>query len=272
MPVDLSVYPPPEHMLRDLALEFEHRASGESFASLPLTEHVCNAAGHVRAGIVATAVDAIGGGLAATAAAPGWIATADLTLHIVAPPAGTRLEVLGRVARAGRTTVVIEAEVRGNRGAALAGMATMTFSVLERRAGNPVLTPPDEEGSENARQMMANDGSGFGQCAYDAFGIAETRAGEVQLTPAPYIENSLGAVQGGVLASLADAAAVSALGPGFETVDLHLFYISLAKVGPIRARADVLARGTGWGSVAVAIDDIGAGRHTCAATAVGTQS
>jgi acyl-coenzyme A thioesterase PaaI-like protein len=170
---------------------------------------------------------------------------------------------------------VIEAEVaNAEKPDVIAGLATMTFSVLERRAGNPVIALDNDRDGDGAasRQLMTNDGSGFDGDAYECFGIRQSaRPGEVQLAPAPYIENSLGAVQGGVLASLADAATASALGAGFETVDLQLFYLALAKDGPIRARAEVLARGDRWGSVAVEIDDLGARRHTCAVTAVGAR-
>jgi uncharacterized protein (TIGR00369 family) len=269
--LDLSQYPPAQHMLRDLALEFEHGRDGESRAWLPIDERVCTPQGHLRTGILATAVDAIGGGMAATAAAPdGWIATADLTLHVVAPIDVSRLEIRGRVARAGRTTIVLSAAVVDasapvQQPSELA-FATMTFSVLERRDSNPVITRRGE-GAPAVRQMMEGDGRGFSIDAYDAFGFVTRAPGAVEVELVPYVGNSLGALNGGVLGALADAAAASALGDGYETVDLQMYYLALAKQGPVHARAEVIARGEPWGTTAVEIVDVGAERRTTVVTA-----
>ena len=51
---------------------------------MPVVPELCGDDGAVRAGALATLVDVIGGGLAATTAHPNWIATADLTLHLTA--------------------------------------------------------------------------------------------------------------------------------------------------------------------------------------------
>ena len=73
--------------------------------------------GRVRAGILATLVDAIGGGLAAYAAAPGWIATADLDLQLIGALDRRRptVDAIGRVLRAGRSTVVIAVDLARGR-------------------------------------------------------------------------------------------------------------------------------------------------------------
>ena len=76
-------YPPDRHLLRDLRLSFEHGADRTSRAWMPVAPELCAADGAVRAGALATLVDVIGGGLAAAAAHPSWIATADLTLHLM---------------------------------------------------------------------------------------------------------------------------------------------------------------------------------------------
>ena len=50
---------------------------------MPGRPHICNPSGSPRAGVLAILVDVVGGGLAAVAARPDWIATADLTLHLI---------------------------------------------------------------------------------------------------------------------------------------------------------------------------------------------
>jgi uncharacterized protein (TIGR00369 family) len=257
-------------MLRDLAVEFAHQRDGESRAWLTVTEHLCTPQGHLRAGIVATVVDAIGGGLAAMAAAPNWMATADLTLHLTRPIAAPSvLEAAARVLRAGRTTIVIESELALDHGAgARVGYATMTFSVLPRRDTNPTVRPDDGSGDgAPPRQVLGGTGGALDRDIYEMFGFRATAPGIVEVDPAPYIENSLGAVNGGVLASLVDAAAAGALPDGHETADLQLFYLALAKQGPIRATADAIRRGDGFGTTTIAVDDSGASRRTTVATA-----
>src|SRR5947207_15734621 len=102
-------------MLRDLALTVEHHEDGTSLGRLPVVDALLDDHGQVRAGILATLVDAIGGGLAAYAAAPGWIATADLDLQLFGTRTGlTGLRVVdatGRVLRAGRSTVVLAVDL-----------------------------------------------------------------------------------------------------------------------------------------------------------------
>jgi acyl-coenzyme A thioesterase PaaI-like protein len=252
VPVDLTDYPPPRHMLRDLAFEFEHTPRG-SRGWMPAPEFVRDDAGIVRTGAIATLVDAIGGGLAAAAAAPdGWIATADLTLHLVRPIVADSVEVRATVARAGRSTVVIEARVDGD-----GGFATLTFSVLARRDGNPMVV--DDDGGR--RQFLSGEASQLTQPVYEAFGVRDLGEGTVELDMTDYVRNSLGALQGGVLAAMADAATVSAIGRGHTTADLQLYYLGLAKQGPIRTTSRVIERAERSGTVEVEIHDIGGERR-----------
>src|SRR5262249_19422994 len=103
-----AVYPPDHHLLRDLALEIEHRHDGTSRGWLSVVPALLDDTGAVRAGVLATIVDMIGGGLAAQTAVPNWIATADLTLHVARRATGPTIETIGRVLRAGRTTIVLD--------------------------------------------------------------------------------------------------------------------------------------------------------------------
>ncbi len=282
-------YPPEHHVLRNLAFEVQH-APHESRAWMPVTDYVCNAAGRVHTGLISVLVDAVCGGLAAVTAAPdGWIATADLTLHLARPAVAAELEAVARVRRAGRTTIVLEADVfdaAAPQRSPLA-VATLTFSVLPRRDGNPVMTPlaaPDgDAGTDSdsgaiapARQPFIGPAGGFAYDAYDACGFVDHGGGVVELMPSEYVRNSLGGVQGGVLGALVDAATVSALGPGFELVDLHLVYLALARAGPIRASASVpstsvSSTGSDYAESAVEVQDVGAARRTTVARTVGVR-
>jgi acyl-coenzyme A thioesterase PaaI-like protein len=258
-------YPPAQHMLRDLALTVEHHEDGTSVGRLPVVDAVLDDHGRVRLGILATLVDAIGGGLAAYAAAPGWIATADLDLQIFGARTDlTAVDASGRVLRAGRSTVVLAVDLTA--GPQALGIATMTFAVLPRRASNPVM--PDDRVTGPQSFVAPSAVSGFTGTALDAFGLRTVDAarGHVELEPTGYVENSLGAVQGGVVATMIERAAELALSDAarqpLAPVGLQLAYLALARQGPIRSEVEVLGVGPEWGSARVDLFDAGADRRT----------
>jgi acyl-coenzyme A thioesterase PaaI-like protein len=252
-------------MLRDLALTVEHHEDGTSVGRLPVVDALLDDHGRVRAGILATLVDAIGGGLAAYAAAPGWIATADLDLQLTGvSTAVDAVDAVGRVLRAGRSTVVIAVDLVA--GGAPLGMGTMTFAVLPRRASNPVM--PDDRVTGPQSFISGTIDSGFSGPALDALGVRTIDAaiGRVELEPTRYVENSLGAVQGGVVATVVERAAELALshaaGRPLAPVALQLTYLALAREGPVQSAVEVLGVEPRWGSARVELFDVGADRRT----------
>jgi acyl-coenzyme A thioesterase PaaI-like protein len=251
-------------MLRDLALTVEHHEDGTRAGQLPVADGLLDDHGRVRIGILATLVDAIGGGLAAYAAAPGWIATADLDLQLSGAPTDVpAVDAIGRVLRAGRSTVVLAVDLTA--GSVPLGLATMTFAVLPRRAGNPVM--PDDRAT-GPQSFIAGTTSGFSGPALDAFGVRTVDAarGHVELEPTDYVENSLGSVQGGAVACVVERAAELALSHAaarpLAPVGLHLTYLALAREGPIRSSVEVLGVEPKWGSARVELFDVGADRRT----------
>jgi len=253
------MYPPDEHVLRDLRFTFEHSADGRtSRAWLPIVPEICTDRGTARAGALATLVDVIGGGLAA-AAQPNWIATADLTLHVVshARP-GSVVEARATVLRAGRTTVVIEVALVDREREI--GLATMSFSVLPRRELNPDMSEVRGSGPST----MATESSRLRSSLLDALAVAvlDARAGVVELPVTDWSRNSMGAMQGGIVATVADIAAEHALraagGKPLVVTDLHVTYLGFGRIGPVRTRAEVLDVAAGHGRARVHIVDVGA--------------
>jgi uncharacterized protein (TIGR00369 family) len=253
-----AVYPPDRHLLRDLRLTFEHGADGTSRAWMPVMPGVCSDDGAVRAGVLATLVDVIGGGLAATAAHPGWIATADLTLHVVGSATTGSVEARARVAHAGRTTVVIEVDLFDDAGAAL-GIATMSFAVLQRREINPDITTTMTTGAST----MALADSGIRGSILDELEVQviDAARGAVEVPVGEWCLNSLGSMQGGAVATVVDAAAEvatrAASGEPLVVRDIQLTYLSLARIGPLRTRVDII--GMQPGSVTAHVEMIDTG-------------
>jgi acyl-coenzyme A thioesterase PaaI-like protein len=257
--VDVAAYPPPRHVLRDLRFATEAGPDLEARGWLELVDHLRDGTGHAHAGAVATLVDALGGGLAATAAHPDWMATADLTLHLLPRADVTTVTAHGRVVRAGRTTIVTEVALAGDD--TPLGLATMTFAVLPRRDGNPVILPSEDV---VGRLTMALPDSGFHVPLEEAAGVVvvDAGAGVVELPVTEYVRNSLGAVQGGMMAMLASAAADRALnaacGAAQTVVDLQITYLALARTGPVATRTTVLGASPECGTAHVELVDTGA--------------
>jgi len=236
-----TTYPPDRHLLRDLQLSFEHTDERTSIAWIPVVPALTSRDGSARAGALATLVDVIGGGLAARAAQPDWIATADLTLHLTGAATSGPVEARGRVAHSGRTTVVIEVGLRDDRGREI-GLATMSFARLPRRVENPDLSDSMTTGASS----MALPSSGLERTLLDEIGIevVDAVSGTVESPVRDWSRNSLGSMQGGAVAVVIEAAAEaasSAANAGEVVVsDMQLTYLALARVGPVRTRVEVL--------------------------------
>jgi acyl-coenzyme A thioesterase PaaI-like protein len=206
----------------------------------------------------------IGGGLAASAARPDWIATADLTLHMVAgAPPGSTVEARASVLRAGRTTVVLEVGLARDDGRTV-GIATMSFSVLPRRDANPDVdslrgTGPTTMATATSRLAAPLD-------AVLGLQVRDARAGIVEVPVSDWARNSMGAMQGGVVAMVADYAAEAALRSAAAApvvvTDLEVTYLGFGRAGPVVSRTEVLAASPDAASARVELSDAGADYRT----------
>ncbi len=185
-----------------------------------VTPFVCGADGGVRAGVLATLVDVVGGLLGVRILRPDWMATADLTVQLARPAVGPVVEARAELVRRGRTTMVIEAlvvnvdedgaEVLDLDGAsAPVAWSTMTFAVLP--GGNRTATGPLPVDLPTKMEIAGN---GLDRPLVEMLGmtVEESAEGRVSLPVHPYLHNSIEAVQGGAMALLGDVAAAEALG------------------------------------------------------------
>jgi uncharacterized protein (TIGR00369 family) len=264
-------YPPAHHVLRSLGYGVEHRPDLTSTAHLSVGPHLLGGTGEVATGALATLVDATGGGLAALAARPDWIATSGLTLHLLAPVRAGAVTAEGRMVRRGRTTVVLAVDLIVDAGRPV-GTATMTFAILPRRDTNPVMAPLDAPVRHEFRPL---DDAHLDDLAA-AIGI-EVGPDSIQAPMSPFVVNTLGAMQGGVVAMLIAGAATTAadriVGGPTVCVDLAIDYLALAKHGPVRAEARVLRTGSDWAQLEVEVrDEGGDDRRTALARAVAVRA
>ena len=265
---------PPVHLLGDLGIAAEITTETTARVRTRVTPFVTTPDGRVRAGVLATLVDVVGGAIAARVRAPDWLATADLSLQLVGPVLGPCVEARGSVLRRGRTTLVVEAlvvavdedgvepEVDGRTPDPVA-WASMTFAVLPSRGSGT-----SEQLTTELPIRWGDSGGGLAVPILEALPVTveDRAAGRLSVPVRPYVHNSFGALQGGAIALLAEASGAEALGAarggdGTDVVvtDLQIAYLALGKVGPVVSAARVLATGDdGRGGAVVELRDAGA--------------
>ena len=267
-------YPPPEHVLGDLGMEVELTTETTAKVRTRVTPFVTTADGGVRSGVLATMVDIVGGAIAARVLRPDWMATADMALQLVGPVRGPWVEARGTVARRGRTTLVIEALVwcveEDGTDSIVEGQpvepvawASMTFSVLP--AENP---SSSVQAAGELPVRWAFEGGGLDRPILEVLPVEvlDAAAGRLSVSVRPYLYNSFRAVQGGVIALLAEAAGAEALGAArgldgasFVITDLQIAYLALGRVGPVVTTVRVLGSGPdGRAGAVVELRDTGA--------------
>lgn len=255
---DPTSYPPARHLLRDLPFEMADTGPDAASAYLRVVPELF-ATGRLDPGPLLVVTDVLAGLLVGRVIAPDWMATAQLALHLTKPPAepgepGESAELAvpeivvdAAVRRAGRTTIVVDAALSSSGGApGSLGDAQLTFVRLPRRDGN--LDIADTPVRHGERVSMALADSRMRAPFAQVIGLADTEGSSstVELAVTPFVQNSFGAVNGGVVASLAATAAsrvaAEVLGAEAIALDVTVTYLSQGRVGPLQARATVLRR------------------------------
>lgn len=258
-------YPPAQHVLRDLSLVVTPTGEGRAAARTELTPSLVRA-GEPVPGVLTTVVDALGGHLAMFAVVPDWMATGELTLHRWGTPSGV-LSFDGTVLRRGRTLLVVRVTAADERGPVAA--STMTFAILPRRDDTPAVDPAALAGLPQAMALQP----GPDPAAPPALPGALTAAIGYRVTPegaevaiAPYVRNSFGALNGGIVAGLAETAAVGDRGGVARQLTVH--YLRQATAGPVVARRRPLGDVGGLDGHEVEVVDRGADSRVCALATV----
>jgi acyl-coenzyme A thioesterase PaaI-like protein len=150
----------------------------------------------------------------------------------------------------------------------------MTFSVLPRRDDNPVIS----FGGATPRTSLVLPGSGFRAPVLDELGLAvvDAAAGVVDVPVTDYSRNSLGALQGGVVAIAVDVAAEQALraacGTPVTVTDMQVTYLALVR-GTLHTSTELIHAEPSFGSALVDIVDTGGeARRTTTARVVATRA
>ena len=239
------VFPPAHHIVRDLRIVIDH-LQGEWSIRIPIEPAIFDATGRPRVGVLAVIADMIAGQTAIREVAPSWIATSNLGLQVGELPSEGTLQARARVLRKGATTIVIEVELAHAESGRPVGLATLGFAILPRR--NELQAELERSRSAGVDTLYAPTGAGLEQPLLEAMGVVfdETAPGTAEVAVDPYLQNTLGALQGGIVAIFAEATAehfaASELKAPVRVRGLELQYLKLGKIGPVRARARELGR------------------------------
>lgn len=202
-------------------------------------------------GALVPIVDLVAGIRAGRLAGGDWMATSDVWLHERAPVGEGPIELHTRVLRAGKRTMVVAIELDGGGRAAVS--ATVEFSRIRREASAHETT----ETGVAAGWTRLGSGPVLDRPLEEACGfrIVDAGAGVVELARSPFVANSIGTLQGGVVALLGDVAASAAVGPGARTVDLQFRFLAQTGDGPARTNAEIVRRERGLATVRVEVVD-----------------
>jgi uncharacterized protein (TIGR00369 family) len=235
--------------VRDLRLETMKQAVDHALVWAPVQPHTRTAAGTLHLGVVTTLIDSAGAVVALPAAAPDWIATADLSYHSIRPIDAGPAICSARLVRAGATIVVVGVEVLDGLGSdspehgRTAGTGLMTFSRIPATATALKVDPLANIG---VRMSSALPDSGYEVPLHDKLGlrVVDAAGGVVELDKSDYVRNSFGTINGGavtMLCEVAAAAAANVIGDvRYVASDLQVHYLAQTKRGPARTAARVL--------------------------------
>ena len=242
-----------------LGIVVDQDADGDVRGTIDLRPGLLDASGGPRLAVVAMLVDALGGLRSITASVPDWAFTADMSIHLagaghlagVGPAATLRADL--HVRRRGRRTLIIEVDLAAD--GRRMGSGIMTFAVVPRP---PHLVDLDVR-VEPGRRPMGITGEVLEVDWMTEVGCTCPSPGVVTIESRREVQNTVGALHGGIHAALVDEAAVSLgrdrLGGPCIATDLHLAYLDLGREGPLTATAvPVGAPTTGDDSMAATVE------------------
>ncbi|MEM7141255.1 MAG: hypothetical protein AAF548_09505 [Actinomycetota bacterium] len=237
-------YPPEHHLLRDLRFSGEY-GPRHTINHLPVTDGL-RADGSVRLGVLATMVDVTGAGIALRSVSPDWIATADLSIHVLRPIDGDMVDVACEPLRVGKGNVVIDATIIDS--GVVCGTGRMAFARIPGSATKATIDAAIDPNEVETRPPM-DGGTPIDRPIDELCGFDVVGPGQLRFEKSPYVANSFGTVNGGVMAFAAEHAAVSATGGG-RAVDVQIHYLEQVGEGPVAVTAEV-ARDRGDGDLAL---------------------
>jgi acyl-coenzyme A thioesterase PaaI-like protein len=240
------------HSISDLDITTEQLSTTRARSLSPVTDAVRDASGAAGLGYLVALVDVNAAMVALCAAAPDWTATADLMLHEAAPLVTGPAILESTLTRAGSRLIVVGIDIYDGDG--VADLDALADRIEQRRVATGLVTFARVPAQTSAASVVFDPLGGIGQRRRMAptgglptapllercgLSVIDAPAGVVELANSPYVANSRGRINGGVLGMVFQGAAEAAV-PGYVASDLHIHYLAGARTGPVRTSTVVV--------------------------------
>ena len=209
----------------------------------PVSEHLRGPNGGVRGGALLTMLDNVGGLCGGLAALPdGWVVSTNLSARSVRFEHVGPFRIDARVLRQGRASVVTAVQIRDEGAAdALVMEGALTSAILVPKNGPPKWDRPlaidPGELSDDASPRVP-----------EWLGVQVVDSLTLEMPLRDTLRNPWGILHGGAVASLIDCTAEHVTGG--ITTDVVLHFLAPNRVGPVRARVEVIGTPPGRHGVA----------------------
>jgi acyl-coenzyme A thioesterase PaaI-like protein len=249
---DRSPSPTGGGSISDLDITTEQLSATAARSMAPVTDAVRDASGAAGLGYLVGLVDVNTAMVGLCASQPDWTATADLMLHEAAPLVQGPTILQSHLVRAGSRLIMVGVDIYD--GAGVTDLDELTDPLDLTRVATGLVTFARVPASTSAASATWDPLSTVGvrrhlERAGDlpraplleriGMTVVDGPAGVVELPNSPYVQNSRGRINGGVLGMVFQGAAEAAV-PGYVGSDLHIHYLASARVGPIRTETAVV--------------------------------
>jgi acyl-coenzyme A thioesterase PaaI-like protein len=251
-PTPNEPFPADGHSISDLDITTEQLSATRARSLSPVTDAVRDPSGTAGLGYLVALVDVNAAMVALCAAVPDWTATADLMLHEAAPLVSGPAILESNLTRAGSRLIVVGFDIYDGDGVSdldqvrdpiqlprvATGLVTFARVPATTSAASGVFDPL---GGIGQRRHMEPVGGTPTTPLLERCGltVVDAARGEVELPNTPYVHNSRGRINGGVLGMVFQGAAEAAV-PGYAGSDLHIHYLAGARTGPVRTSTVVV--------------------------------
>ncbi|HEY3673543.1 MAG TPA: acyl-CoA thioesterase domain-containing protein [Acidimicrobiia bacterium] len=238
--------------ITDLDITTEQTSLTSARSMSPLTDAVRDASGAAGLGYLVGLVDVNTAMVGLCASSPDWTATSDLMLHEAAPLVHGPTILESHLTRAGSRLIVVSVDIYDGDG--LTDMDELTDPIELTRVATGLVTfarvPAststasttwDPTATIGERRHMELSGALPTAPLLERIGLTvmDAPGGVVEVANSPYVRNSRGRINGGVLGMVFQGAAEAAA-PGYVGSDLHIHYLASARVGPIRTDTHIV--------------------------------
>jgi acyl-coenzyme A thioesterase PaaI-like protein len=238
--------------ITDLDITTEQTSLTSARSLSPLTDAVRDASGAAGLGYLVGLVDVNTAIVGLCASSPDWTATSDLMLHEATPLVHGPTILESHLTRAGSRLIVVSVDIYDGDG--LTDMDELTDPIELTRVATGLVTfarvPAststvsatwDPTSTIGERRHMERSGDLPTTPLLERIGltVVDAAGGVVEMANSPYVQNSRGRINGGVLGAVFQGAAEAAA-PGYVGSDVHIHYLASARVGPIRTDTHIV--------------------------------